>query len=206
MCFSAQASFGASIVLGIMGVYALKKAIPSQRFLATVPLFFAIQQACEGIVWVTYSNPAHALLTTLATYSFCFFAFFFWPIWIPITTIKMETDPRRQTILQGILIIGSLVSSVLIFSVFQNGIQTTVSCHHIRYDLFLPTFLSNVGIVFYCIATILPLFVSSKRWLSLFGVLTIGSVALSAFFYETFFVSVWCFFAALLSSVIIWIL
>lgn len=206
MCFSAQASFGASIVLGTMGIYALKKATPPQRLLAMVPLFFAIQQACEGIVWVTYSNPAYALLTTLATYSFCFFAFFFWPIWIPITTIKMETDPWRQMILQGILIIGSLVSSVLIFSVFQNGIQTTVSCHHIRYDIFLPTVLSNIGVVFYCIATILPLFVSSKRWLSLFGILTVGSVTLSAFFYETFFVSVWCFFAALLSSVIIWIL
>lgn len=206
MCFSAQASFGASIVLGVMGIYALKKAGPAHRFLAMIPLFFSIQQACEGIVWLTYNNPTHALLTKLAVYGFCFFAFFFWPIWIPITTIKMEADPRRQAVLKAILIIGSLVSSVLIFSMIQNGVQTTVSCHHIRYDIFLPTFLSSTGVIFYCIATIVPLFISSKRWLSFFGVLTLGSVALSAFFYETFFVSVWCFFAALLSSVIIWIL
>ncbi len=58
MCFSAQASFGASAVLGIMGIYALRKAKQQERFLAMVPLLFAIQQACEGIVWVTYANPS----------------------------------------------------------------------------------------------------------------------------------------------------
>jgi hypothetical protein len=79
MCFSAQASFGASAVLGIMGIYALHKAKQQERLLAIVPLFFAVQQACEGIVWLTYANPSQHFITAAATYSFCFFAYFFGP-------------------------------------------------------------------------------------------------------------------------------
>jgi len=206
MCFSAQASFGASLVLGIMGLYALRKASKRNQFLAMVPVFFSIQQACEGVVWITYDTPSYALLTTLATYGFCFFAFFFWPIWIPATTLRMEISARRKAVLRGLLAIGGIVSLVLMFFMMQDGVQTTISCSHIKYDIFLPSIFGHAGAFFYCVATILPLFVSSTRWLSLFGALTVGSVGLSYFCYYTFFVSVWCFFAALLSSVIILIM
>ncbi len=206
MCFSAQASFGASVVLGIMGIYALRKAKQQERLLALIPLFFAIQQACEGVVWITYANPVHHLATMIATYSFCFFAFFFWPVWIPITVLKMETNPQKKSYLQLLLGLGIVVSSVLVFSMFNHGIQATVSCSHIAYDIFLPGLLGTVGAVFYCMATILPLFISSKKWLPFFGLLTLGSVAITCYFYSTYFASVWCFFAALLSSVIIWML
>ena len=206
MCFSAQASFGASAVLGIMGIYALHKAKLQERFLALIPLLFAIQQACEGIVWITYANPAHQLITTIATYSFCFFAFFFWPIWIPITVLKMETHSAKKPFLYLLLILGAAVSSILVFSMLTSGIHTTVSCSHIKYDIFLPGILETIGVVFYCLATILPLFISSKKWMPLFGILTLGSVAITYFFYTTYFASVWCFFAALLSGMIIWML
>ncbi len=206
MCFSAQASFGASIVLGIMGMYALRKAKPQERFLALIPLLFGIQQFFEGIVWITYANPAHQLITTLATYSFCFFAFFFWPVWIPITVLKMETNSRKKPFLYLLLVLGAIVSSILAFSMIMNGIQTTVSCSHIKYDVFLPEILETIGVIFYCLATIIPLLISSKKWVPLFGLLTVGSVAITHFFYSTYFASVWCFFAAILSSMIIWML
>lgn len=203
MCFSAQASFGASLVLGTMGLYALHKAKQQERFLALVPMFFSIQQACEGVVWMTYGNPIHHVITTMATYGFCFFAFFFWPIWIPLTVLKMETNPQKRSLLQILLGLGAIVASILIFSVINTGIQTAVSCSHIEYDVFLPGILGHIGAFFYCVATILPLFIASKKWLSLFGFLTLVSVGITYFFYNTFFVSVWCFFAALLSGMII---
>jgi len=206
MCFSAQASFGASAVLGIMGMYALRKAKQKEVFLAVIPLLFGIQQFFEGVVWITYAHPALHLTTTIATYSFCFFAFFFWPVWIPTTVLKMETNSAKNPFLYLLVALGSLISSVLVFSMIKNGISTSVSCSHINYDIFLPEIFEFPGAALYCIATIIPLFISSKKWLPLFGLLTLGSVAITYFFYSTYFTSVWCFFAAILSSVIIWIL
>lgn len=206
MCFSAQASFGASAVLGVMGVYALRKAKLQERFLAMVPLLFAIQQACEGIVWITYANPSYDLITAMATYGFCFFAYFFWPVWIPITVLKMETNSQKKPLLQFLLGLGIVVASVLIISTLAKGIQTTVSCSHIDYDIFLPGIVGTIGAFFYCIATIIPLFISSKKGLPLFGFLTLASVGITCIFYNAYFTSVWCFFAALLSSIIIWML
>ena len=206
MCFSAQASFGASAVLGIMGIYALRKAKQKELFLALIPVLFAIQQAFEGIIWITYANPAYHLITTIATYCFCFFAFFFWPVWIPVTVLKMETNPAKKPFLKVLLALGATVSSILVVTSLANGIQPSVSCSHIKYDIFLPGILETIGAVFYCIATILPLFLSSKKWLPFFGLLTLGSVGITYFFYAIYFTSVWCFFAALLSNMIIWIL
>ena len=206
MCFSAQASFGASAVLGVMGMYALRKAKQKDCFLALVPLFFGIQQFLEGVVWITYANPALQFTTLCATYGFCFFAFFFWPVWVPLTVLKMETNPRKVPFLQILLALGSFVASILAFAAIKNGIDPVVSCSHIQYDIFLPGLVGTLGAVVYCIATILPLFISSKKWLPLFGLCTLGSVGITWYFYTTYFASVWCFFAALLSSMIIWML
>ncbi len=206
MCFSAQASFGASAILGVMGAYALRKAKQNELFLALIPILFSIQQACEGIVWITYANPNYQLITTAATYSFCFFAFFFWPVWIPVTILKMETNPHKKLVLRALLFLGFFIASILVFTMLTNGIHTTVSCSHIEYTIFLPESLETIGAVFYCITTILPPLLSSRKWLPFFGLLTLGSVGITYFFYSTYFTSVWCFFAALLSSVIILIL
>jgi hypothetical protein len=203
MCFSAQASFGASAVLGIMGMYAARKAKPRESFLAVVPLLFGVQQFFEGVVWITYANPALHLTTMIATYGFCFFAFFFWPIWVPVTVLKMETNPRKIPFLYVLLGLGSLTASILAFTTIKNGITPIVSCSHIQYDIFLPGLLGTFGAAVYCMATILPLFISSKKWLPLFGVCTLGSVGITWYFYTTYFASVWCFFAAVLSSMII---
>ena len=54
MCFSANASFGAGVVLTIIGVAAIKKVQhPSQILFASIPLLFAVQQISEGILWIT---------------------------------------------------------------------------------------------------------------------------------------------------------
>ena len=55
MCFSATVSFAAASVLLPAGVYAIVKAAKRCKrhlWLACVPVFFAIQQAVEGIIWV----------------------------------------------------------------------------------------------------------------------------------------------------------
>jgi len=78
--------------------------------------------------------------------------------------------------------------------------------YHIEYVTDFPRALSMPAFTIYLIATITPLFVSSIKKTHLLGVLMSGSCLVTAIFFTQYLVSVWCFFAALISGVIFWIL
>ncbi len=204
MCFSAQASFIASGALFILGSYAVKK-IKNKTSLpfALTPIMFAIQQIAEGFVWLGKTNPNLSGMLSTATWLYLFFAFFFWPIWIPTATILLEKNMARRHILYIILGIGITVATTLAYTTLLSGVQPEVSCSHIRYNVALPEMLNLWGPFMYCIATIAPFFVSTKRYFWLFGIGLIISVATTYLLYAAFFTSVWCFFSALLSMGII---
>lgn len=100
MCFSANVSFTASIVLAIIGTCLLKKT-KKQIFvpLALIPWFFAIQQASEGFVWLALPEES------FARNIFLFFAYFVWPIWVPFSVWFAEENRKRKQIL-GIFLDG----------------------------------------------------------------------------------------------------
>ena len=54
----------------------------------------------------------------------------------------------------------------------------------------------------YLMSTTLSPFLSTHRTVKLFGVLALSSFAAAYAFYATWFISVWCFFAVLLSAVV----
>lgn len=200
MCFSATASFGAAGVLSIIGLLSLRKVKNKNLYpFAMVPLFFAIQQAFEGIVWITYDQPVNALVNKFAMFAFLFFAFFFWPVWIPFAFGMIETQKIRRNVLWGLMGVGAAVSSGLIYSVATLGVSAQISCNHIKYIVDTPGIFNQWGVWVYCAATIAPFFISSKRIAWLFGLALCGSVAVTLYFYTAFFTSVWCFFSALLS-------
>ena len=54
MCFSAPASFVAAAVTGAVGVAAMMRVHRREELpLAAMPLFFAVQQAIEGFLWLS---------------------------------------------------------------------------------------------------------------------------------------------------------
>ena len=84
MCFSASASFGAGVVLSVIGVASIKKAkSPTQIIFASIPLIFAVQQITEGFLWLSLTHSNFASLKQVTTYIFLFFAQIVWPIWVP---------------------------------------------------------------------------------------------------------------------------
>ncbi|MFT6765947.1 MAG: hypothetical protein ACJAZS_000843 [Alteromonas naphthalenivorans] len=203
MCFSAQASFGAAAALGIIGLLSLRKVKKAKIYpFAMIPIFFAIQQAFEGIVWITYNDPVNVYVNQLAMYAFLFFAFFFWPVWIPFAFAMIEPKKTRRNILYGLMGVGFAASSGLIWSVIQHGVSAQITCNHIRYIVDVPGNFHYWGGWIYCLATVLPFFVSSKKAAWLFGFVLCASVAISAYFFTAFFTSVWCFFAAMLSVMV----
>jgi hypothetical protein len=85
MCFSAPVSFAASALLLPIGFYSLRLAYqqnPDYIPLAAILIAVAIQQACEGLVWLgieTGSLPE----TNLGAFGFLAFAYWFWLFWSP---------------------------------------------------------------------------------------------------------------------------
>jgi hypothetical protein len=198
MCFSAEASFAASAVLGAGGVWTLSRSTsPAERPLAAIPLIFSVQQFSEGVVWIGVVNE-QAILTAVFSYVFSFFALFLWPIYVPLAVMRVETAPRRRRIQELLLVVGICSAVVICGSLVRHPLETHLAGRHLCYHL-EPSY-ETIALYFLAVST--PCF-SSHLWLRVFGGLLVFSLATSLGFYTREFVSVWCFFAALLSGIIL---
>jgi len=203
MCFSAQASFLAGTGLSLFGIHILKSPHKKKdRYFLAIPLMFGIQQLSEGMVWVSNTNSAYAQYNTFASYLFLFFAFFAWPIWVPFSLEKMETNSNIKKRLFGLFMAGIVVSTTIAWMALNLGVAPTISCNHIEYLINWPEVFIFPGITWYAITTIAPFFIIRKKTFNLFGILLFFSIIISGAFYINWFISVWCFFAALLSFLI----
>ena len=208
MCFSAGASFGAGAVLSIVGAVAVIKAktIPQGLF-AAIPFIFSIQQVAEGMLWLSFNRddiPGRSFFT----YVFLVFAIMFWPVWIPFTTRLLEKDVTQKKILTVILIAGMIVSAGFACIIILYPLEAVATHHHIHYKLDLPTGINNLMWLFnilYFTTTIISTFISSVKRMKLLGSVFIASYLFAIYFYNGAVLSVWCYFAALMSFVILWI-
>ena len=219
MCFSSTASFGASAGLAIIGVVSVVKAktIPHRLF-AAIPFIFSIQQFSEGMLWLSIKHhdmagmPAmtdtttnHALYKTI----FLAFALLVWPVYVPFTVWLLEKDKKRKRILSVFLAAGASVTLCLLYVMLTYPVQVMGERHHIHFEFALPKG-GTKGVewlisLFYFIATIAAPFISSVQRMKWLGVAFLLSYSIALIFYSGFFVSVWCYFAALLSIVVLWI-
>ena len=212
MCFSATASFAASATLTALGIYACSRAKhPATYVLAASPFIFAIQQASEGFVWLGLANPAWQSFLTPATYFFLVCALAWWPFWIPLSLALVEPHILQKKILINLLTFGSFFAIYTLFCLFNYGATASIEQCHIFYDITIPVFydITTPGELYtllgalYLIPAVIPFFVSSLWGMSFLGAAVMASYVISYFFYRACFLSVWCFFAAVLSMIII---
>lgn len=200
MCFSATASFGAGIVLSTIGAASLKKVqSKSQILFASIPLVFAAQQITEGILWLALSNPGNGQLQNVTTYIFLFIAQIVWPLFVPIAIFFVESDQRRKKILKVLIGIGIAVSGYLAFCLLSYYVNASIIGYHVSYHQDYPAAIGPYGGLLYIIATIAPPFLSSSKRMWLLGVTILISYIVTAIFYVDYIVSVWCFFASIIS-------
>lgn len=204
MCFSSEASFGASIVLGTIGVVAVSKVKkPSQIPFAVIPLMFAVQQASEGMLWIGLSDPNHESWRHWPVYFFLVFAQVIWPVWIPFSVLLLERKQLRKKILTIFLFIGLLISSYLLYCLFVYEVSAEVRSGHIRYNLYFPESLVWISGIFYFIPIGFSPLVSSVKGMTVLGLATLLSFVITEIFLEDHLISVWCFFAAILSIMVL---
>lgn len=200
MCFSAPVSFAASVVLAATGGF-LAARIRSKRYLplALIPLLFAIQQAAEGFVWL--SLPERSKAQDI----FLFFAYVIWPLWIPFSLLMVEKSGKRRQLLGCCLALGGVIGTLLALDI--PSLHASVDGANIYYlQHFRFTLLNSAKIGLYVLATILPFFISSLKKIWVAGVLLIASLLLTYLISALCVISVWCFFAALFSLALFFII
>lgn len=94
MCFSAAASFAAGGALAVAGGITIAQAQEKKELpFASIPLLLGIQQAIEGVIWVSFSFPT---VNTAAVYAYSMFSHVLWPIFVPFSVFLVETDQTRK--------------------------------------------------------------------------------------------------------------
>ncbi|MBF2020369.1 MAG: hypothetical protein IGR93_09760 [Hydrococcus sp. C42_A2020_068] len=206
MCFSASVSFILSAVLIPRGIYCIKTAIAKNiEYLpmACSPLAFGIQQGLEGILWlgIGAGNPNFVAIGSLG---FLFFSHWFWLFWIPFLAFVLERDRVLKNISLLFVIVGLLYGASLYFPllIHENWLSIQTIHHSIDYQtrlIFDPFVSRELVRLLYASLILLPLLISSHQSVKVFGFLILLSVIVAVLRFYYAFISVWCFFAALLS-------
>ncbi len=213
MCFSAQASFLTSGLLLAIGCISVSKTKKNKHLLfATIPFIFALQQMIEGFNWVSLENFRPNLFgitivyPIFFSYAYLFFAYLLWPVYIPLSLAMIEKKKKVTSKMYVFLFQGALSTGYLCFYIFNhNMIGHIVNCS-ISYGFAPMTKIDMAFTPFYFIATIAPFFFSTVEYMWTIGVAAIVSAIVAAIFYSYAFTSVWCFFAAILSIMVVWLI
>jgi hypothetical protein len=212
MCFSAKASFIAAGALSAVGLLSIREAknrniIP----FASTPLIFAVQQASEGLVWLALSKTIPHYFTDYGMYSFVFFAGTWWPLWAPITIYCIENNAIQKKFLCVTIIVGAITAFLYFISLLTQPLQAFVVNHHLYYPTLSYPFSSRNSIAQFCesiipemylIATIIPVFISSVRYVWIIGIIMGLACLISNIFFIPATASIWCFLAAIISALI----
>jgi urea transporter len=207
MCFSAEASFTGSAVISAIGVTTLAKIRkPAQILFGAIPLLFGIQQCAEGVLWVTLKSGSHERLENTATYIFLVTALVIWPTMIPLSIRFMEKVRRRKKVLAYLTGLGGALSLFYAICLIVYNVTPQIQSFHIDYVDEFPGTLVKIAFACYLVTTIAPIFISSVKRMWLFGTMIAISCLITGIFFAQYLTSVWCFFAAIISIVIYWIL
>jgi hypothetical protein len=200
MCFSASASFISGTTLCAVGVATLKRAEARNEVpFATIPLLFGIQQLTEGVIWLTFCHEAPLLKQTM-TYLYSGFSHVLWPMYVPFAMGILEAVRWRKKAIFAFEGAGVAVGLYLLYFIVTRPVVAEVVGRNIVYAS--PHFYVIPVMVLYLAATCVSCFFSSHGFVKLFGVLALLSFIAAYLVHIMALVSIWCFFAAILSLLI----
>ena len=201
MCFSATASFTAAAGLLVVGTLTARRARRAVELpFALIPALFAIQQLIEGAIWLTLPDKA-PLLNHVLTIAYSLFSHVLWPVYVPIAVLLLEPILWRRRVLTAIALAGGAVGVFLLYFIVSLPIVSQVQGRHIIYVS--PHFYIIAVMVLYVASTCMSVLFSSHRKVRLFGVAAFAAFVVAYVFYNVWLISVWCFFAAALSVIVL---
>ncbi len=159
---------------------------------AALPALFSAHQLLEVAVWAGLDGRVSPGLAEFAMRAYLFIAWPLLPTYMPLAV--MLIDKRRRAAVAPLLVLGLIVSGYLGYVVLANPVEVIRHAHGLEYATVVahPLFWA----VLYIVTVIVSLLMSSYRWIVAFGVLNLIGLILVAVFYVQSFASLWCFFAA----------
>jgi len=204
MCFSAEVSFGASAVLVTTGALTIAgNKRKDQRLLAMIPILFGIQQFLEGWVWVALQNSGYETMGEISKYGFLVFAQLVWPVWIPLSALALEQNVKRKKLITFSLALGIALALLLGYRMIFYDVSAFIQEKHIFYQVGHFKSTNWWSGIFYLLPALFPFIFSSHKRINILGYLMLLMFVVSKIFYLRYMISTWCFFAAVL-SVYIW--
>lgn len=203
MCFSASASFTTAAATGMAGLLCIASVRDRKDLLlAAMPLAFGAQQALEGVLWMLLPH-GQTPVTIGLTYAFLAFAQLFWPLYVPLAARTCEPSKGRRRIMDIALVLGVVLAARFAWTLATRPHVAQLSLGHIAYDQADASWAALLLGATYVLAVCGPLLASSLRAVVSLGLIVLaGSVAAYVGYFAAF-QSVWCYFAAAASLVIV---
>ena len=129
-------------------------------------------------------------------------------MWVPLSILLLETLEKRKKILRVLLITGAVTAAYIICCMLLYSVHAVIYNHHIVYTINYSHATSSLATLrdgFYFIATLPAAFISTRKRIWVFGIVLIASYLVSKIFFQDAVVSVWCYFAAALSVVVLFL-
>ena len=209
MCFSATVSFTAAAALAVSGVLGFYFAIKSnKRFLVLnmMAFFYALQQFSEGMIWIgspILSPRAWGIL-------FLTLAFFVYPWFSALSCYCITRRENLKKKIIWVMMAGFIFGIWALSNVLLTPNLGLDQCRlHIFYNVHIMggykingPLMAFLIIPIYVLLTSIPFFICDKHYSSVMGWAIIVSALICWIIYFNYFISVWCFYAALISCCI----
>ena len=203
MCFSAPVSFTTGALIAGIGIAgSLRVRRPEMRLFAALPLLFGVQQLTEGVIWTALPSPTSGPLLYGLTQFYAFFIGVLWPILFPLSLLLFEPQRTRRRLIGGVVVVGLAIALYTLVVMAQFGFTVSVANNCLVYD-------NPAGIwpgmeLIYLLVTCGAFFIASDDRIHWIGVANLAGFGIAASFFSLNLPSVWCFCAAVISTLIYW--
>ena len=199
MCFAPEADAATGAIVIAVGVDALRHVgEPRQLALASLPLLFGLHQLTEAFVWWGLRGDVAHSVERAAVWAYLLFAFAVLPILVPVSVGLIERVITRRRVIAAFGALGFAVAVVLTIAMFRGSIHAVTDDRHVAYDVGAE---DNGGrlTALYVIGTCGAMLASSYRDIEVLGALNLVAVPVLMWLTISGFVSLWCFWAAIVS-------
>lgn len=197
-------SFIASGGLALIGYATFKQTTEKRQWwVAAIPLIFALQQLCEGLLWLALRASASRELINALQMGYLL-ALLAWPVWFPLSFFMLEKRAGRRKILGGLLIIGTIFAIGSFLELIRSPLQEPVICgHSIQYLMLSPERL--ILLMIYFAILFFSTLISSFPLAWLYGIVGGGALIPTLYLYWESYMSIWCFWGAVSSGLFLFI-
>jgi hypothetical protein len=202
VCFSPDADAVVGGIVVVIGADALRHVRePKQILLASLPLIFGLHQIDEALVWWGLQGRISESLERFGVWVYVLFALAALPVIVPLAVWAVERSPARRRLIAAFAVLGIAVGVSLAVSIFRGSVNAAIDGRHIAYDV-SALHQGRELTALYVVAACGALLACSYRDLAALGLLNLVAVPILMWLTVSGFISLWCFWAAIVSVVI----